>query len=430
MSSDQFTVYLAISLSDSDAMVRFIHSADWQLGARFSQFGGMGDVLREARLTTLRRAMEVARAHAVDAFLVAGDLFEDNQVEDRLVERVLGVFGEFDPLPVYILPGNHDPASGLDSVWCRKTFSRAPANVRVLRETAATPLGSGAVLLASPLKQKLSSTDPSLALDFLAAGTAPGKIRIGITHGALAIEGMHQPNDFPIALNAASRAGLDYLAIGHWHNWLSDTDGGRIVMPGTPEPDRFETTKSGHVALVEIEGPGAVPRVEPIPVATMQWRELDFDFVQPDASRVELESAFKELVQKADSTVIRLVMKGEAEPSALRDVKSWLDNHVAQFRIAQVVDRTTPVLGEAERGDLVDRHPMLAQVLADIDRLESLSTGTVSGAAASEVDATRLSLPEAQAILLEAKIELTELNPSFFATLRRLLYQRWQEVAE
>ena len=31
------------------------------------------------------------------------------------------------------------------------------------------------------------------------------------------------------AADAASRAGLDYLAIGHWHNWLADADGGRIV---------------------------------------------------------------------------------------------------------------------------------------------------------------------------------------------------------
>src|SRR5436853_182870 len=134
-------------------MFRFIHSADWQLGARFAQFGAKGAALRAARLQTLRRALELARSRAVDAFIVARDL----------------------------------------------------------------PAGAAA---------------------------------IGVTHGAPAIEGKHQPNDFPIALDAASRAGLAYLAIGHWHNWLADLDGGRIVMPGTPEPDRFDHERCGFVSLV------------------------------------------------------------------------------------------------------------------------------------------------------------------------------------
>jgi len=55
-------------------MVRFIPSADWQLGARFQQFGAKADALRAARLTTLRRALELAREEAVDAFLLASPL--------------------------------------------------------------------------------------------------------------------------------------------------------------------------------------------------------------------------------------------------------------------------------------------------------------------------------------------------------------------
>ena len=79
-----------------------------------------------------------------------------------------------------------------------------------------------------------------------------------MTYGALAIPGKHQPNDFPIALNAASRAGVDYLAVGHWHNWQT-YDNDRLVMPGTPEPDAFDQENSGCIALVEINGRGAAP---------------------------------------------------------------------------------------------------------------------------------------------------------------------------
>jgi DNA repair exonuclease SbcCD nuclease subunit len=60
---------------------RFIHSADWQLGARFCQFGPQAEALRQARLQTLATALQAASQRCVDAFLVAGDLFEDNQVD-------------------------------------------------------------------------------------------------------------------------------------------------------------------------------------------------------------------------------------------------------------------------------------------------------------------------------------------------------------
>jgi len=50
-------------------MVRLLHSADWQLGARFSQFGSSGGRLREARLETLKRSLELAEKHEVEAEL-------------------------------------------------------------------------------------------------------------------------------------------------------------------------------------------------------------------------------------------------------------------------------------------------------------------------------------------------------------------------
>jgi len=357
-------------------MLRVLHSADWQLGARFAQFGAQAPRLREARLATLERTLALAAQHEADAFLIAGDLFEDNQVDDALVTTTVDLFRAFPALPIYILPGNHDPHTGPDSVWQRKAFLNAPANVHVFREAGVTDLGGNTFLLASPLHQKLSTTDPSLKLVELAAALPPDAIKIGITHGALAIEAKHQPNDFPITLNAATRAGLDYLAIGHWHNWLPDTDGGRIVMPGTPEPDRFVNDASGHVALVEISAHGQTPRVQPLPVATLAWRSLSFDFLTAEASRASLAAALTELTPTAANTVLRVTLTGTASPSALAEIRAWLDPILATFLVGQLVDHTRVALTAAELTDLQTRHPILAQVLADIDRLETFAGGT------------------------------------------------------
>ena len=424
-------------------MLRLIHSADWQLGARFAQFGARGARLREARLTTLRRTLALAVEHGADAFLVAGDLFEDNQVDDALVAATVDCFRAQPALPVYLLPGNHDPYTGPDCVWQRRAILAAPANVHVFREAGVVELGGGAYLLASPLHQKLSTTDPSLKLAELAAGLPAEAIKIGLTHGALAIEAKHQPNDFPIALDAATRAGLDYLAIGHWHNWLPDTDGGRIVMPGTPEPDRFANDASGNVALVELAGHGQPPRVQPLAVATLAWRELAFDFLSAEASRASLAAALAALAPAAGSTVLRVALTGTASPAALAEVRGWLETALAPFLVGQLVDRTRVALGPIELADLQSRHPILAQVLVDIDRLETLATGQLAAAPAPElsvgaagappVSATAavsaLTLAEVQALLAPSKIDLAQLDAEFFGQLRRLVLQTLQEVA-
>lgn len=409
-------------------MFRFIHSSDWQLGARFRQFGPHAETLRAARLKTLRSTLEAARDKAVTTFLIAGDLFEDNQVSDYLVSEVVAIFAEFPGVNVYILPGNHDPASGPEAVWNRRTFREAPANVRVFREATAVDLG-GAWLIASPLHQKVSSVDPSLTLIDLAASTPADAIKIGITHGALAIEGRHQPNDFPIALNAASRAGLDYLAIGHWHNWLVGMDGGRIVMPGTPEPDQFDQERSGNVALVEIAGPGQPPHIEPLPVAALVWKTLAFDFHTAESARATLEQSLAALQPEAGRTLLRIALSGTASPTAVSNLRTCLDSTTKDFLAVQIADATRVALDETELRDLRTRHPILAQVLADIDQLETLATGRAPTFATPPDETTpALSLAEAQALLGGAKIELANLDAPFFGQLRLLTLAALQEV--
>ena len=416
-------------------MFRFVHSADWQLGARFSQFGTAGARLREARVETLNRTLGLAEEREADAFLVAGDLFEDNQVDDALVLAVVALFRAHPALPIYILPGNHDPSTGPDSVWQRKAFLTGPPNVHVFREDGVTELGGNVFLLASPIRQKLSVTDPSQKLIGLAAGLPAESIKIGITHGALAIEAKHQPNDFPIALNAASRAGLDYLAVGHWHNWLADIDGGRIVMPGTPEPDRFGGDASGRVALVELAGHGQLPNVQPVAVATLAWRSLAFDFISQQASRAMVEAALAELAPCASHTVLRLTLEGTASPADFAAVRSWLEPVLAGFLVGQIVNCTRIALSTVELADLQAGHPLLAQVLADIDRLETLATGTMPTAQTTTPEAevivsSTLTLSEVQELLAPSRIELARLTPEFFGQLRQMLLQAMQEVRQ
>src|SRR5205085_626500 len=97
-----------------------------------------------------------------------------------------------------------------------------------------------------------------------------------ITHGSPAIGSKHAEDDFPIALDAASRAGLDFLGIGHWHSALS-LDGGRMLMAGTPEPTDFAEQNAGFVHEIELTKAGELPRITTIPCAELRWREVKIE---------------------------------------------------------------------------------------------------------------------------------------------------------
>lgn len=303
-------------------------------------------------------------------------------------------------------------------------LSKAGANVRVLRQAEVVDLG-GAFLVASPLHQKKSTIDPSLKLAELAKDLPRDAIKIGMTHGALAIEGKHQANDFPVALNAASRAGLDYLAIGHWHGWLADLDDGRIVMPGTPEPEAFHHEQCGVVAVVELSASGAKPRVSALPVATLKWAELALDLLTPDASRVTVEREIGELTPA--SSVVRVRLTGSSSPAVIAETRLWIESTLQPFIASQISDGSTIALSEMELRDLEGRHPILAQVLADIEQMEALATGRSAGLQPG--GASPLSLTDARTILDKAKIDIAELMPEHFSLTRQVLLQALQEAA-
>jgi DNA repair exonuclease SbcCD nuclease subunit len=401
--------------------MRFVHSADWQLGARFAQFGAKASVLREARQRTLAAALQKAREMEVDAFLIAGDLFDDGQVGDTVIRAALDAFAAVPDLSVFLLPGNHDPFSGPDSVWERRLFQQKPANVKVLGQPTVFEVVGG-FLIASPLQQKVSTVDPSLTLAELAHDVPDDRIRVGITHGALAIPGKHRPNDFPIALNAATRAGLDYLAVGHWHNGQV-YDNGRLVMSGTPEPDDFGQAASGNIVLVEIPRRGADPVRTNISVASLHWREIDFNLADFDSAR---QSALAKLVEskvQAATDVLRIRLSGSVSPTRLDEFKRDLESTLQPFAAWLLEDDTRAAFTPGEFEEFQSKHPLLAQTIIDLVQFEHLACGTPPPTAPDVI-----SLAEVHRLLDDARIELTKLDPEFFRLAHQLLSQKLQEL--
>lgn len=293
-------------------MVRFLHTADWQLGMKAKLLGESADKAREVRLETARRLIQKALERNVDFVIVAGDIFESNAVERDLIRRLLEIFKEAPGIPIYLLPGNHDPLTP-DSIYRSTIWRSTPGNIQVLGERRPYPLGEfNVTLYPSPIQQKVSRLDPTSWITHEAGGG--DGIRIGVAHGALSIEGFIENPNFPISPHRAEEAGLDYLALGDWHSLFryKSRDGvERTVYPGTPEPTAFDEANSGKALFVEIEKPGASPQIEEFECAQLRWLEWEREVAVLD----QFADLLKEIrdILHPERTLLRLHLRGATD---------------------------------------------------------------------------------------------------------------------
>ncbi len=309
--------------------MRFLHTADWQIGMCAKHVGRSGERVRQERLRAAERVVAAARDGGAEFLLVAGDTFEHNGVDRASVQRVGDILARAE-LPVFLIPGNHDPLIP-GSVWDHPVWQTS--NLRVLR--AAEPVEAGpATLFPCPLKEAHGRRDPTAWIQPEAAG----RIRIGLAHGH--VEGLPQAEpDHPIARDAARRAGLDYLALGHWHSYtgIADADGvARTVYSGTHETSKFGERDSGNALIVEIAGPGAPPTVRPVRTGALSWYDLTIELTAGQIGEVVTKV---NAIPTAESALLNIRLGGlifGADLPRLRQLHDIVDSN--RFLFASLDD--------------------------------------------------------------------------------------------
>lgn len=323
--------------SDNPGPLRLLHTADWQLGLRLSFVGGETAArLRAQRFDTVRRIGELARERAVDAVLVAGDVFDDNGVGADTVQQARDALEAFGSVPVVLLPGNHDPATA-DSALRRLGEFRPNVVLALEREPVRFVRGPAGRLerlhdrddacapvlevYPCPLLARHTWDDPAA---WLPARTHGAAVRVALAHGGALDFGESVETPNRIDVDGIVRRGFDYVALGDWHGVYPV--GPRAWYPGAPEATRFKEKRPGHVLLVEIDGPGATPRVEPVPVARTRWLTEAVE-LHDDAALEALAARLGELPEKS-WTLLELIVTGQLSLAG----RARLDNLLDEFR--------------------------------------------------------------------------------------------------
>lgn len=346
-------------------VVSFLHTADWQIGMKASQVPTVAEDVRKARIDAGKQLIRMALQLQVDFVLIAGDLFENNLVHNEAAHQVAEALSACSPIPVYVLPGNHDPLTA-DSIYCRSAFTDyLPTNVHILRTFEPVSPVPGVVLLPAPVMSKESYSDPTEQFQ-IPSEIGEDSILIGMAHGSLRIPGKFQENDFPIALDATKRLGLDYLALGHWHS-LYVHDDKRTAYAGTHEPTGFDEQRKGTAAHVTIKARGSLPSIEKLDTGTLSWQTLKCDVSGDPAHVVSHVKHEVSKVENPSSTLLRLELKGHSQSDDLQwlqDLEDWLKTYLLHIEIDKSGFVTRPI-GKRLR-KLAAGNPFLQSIISDL----------------------------------------------------------------
>ena len=322
--------------------VKFIHSSDWQLGmmraflspeatSRFSQ----------ARVDAITTLGELAKQHEAQFIIVAGDVFESNQLSRQTLGRAVDALESL-PVPIFLLPGNHDPLDAA-SIFSTKEFVGIAEHIIVLRDMdpVAVPGVPGVEVVGAPWRTKHPNSD--LCRDLAdSLESANDIIRIAVAHGQVDTLSPDPSRPEVINLANAEQAIQDnkfhYLGLGDRHSVTKIGNTGRVHYSGAPVATAFDEANPNKAMLVELERDGDC-RVEPLEVGAWTFIAEERAMNGPEDLAV-FEKWLNEIPNK-ERTAIKVGFQGSINLATAAALDEIMDSKAELFASLRQRERTT-----------------------------------------------------------------------------------------
>lgn len=333
--------------------MRFLHTSDWQLGMTRHFLTGEAQVrFDQARLDVIARMATVAEERGCGFVVVAGDVFETNQPDERTVARALDQLARF-TVPVYLLPGNHDPYDHAAILRNPRFVERCPANVEVLSDGEPKRPVADVEVVGAPWRSKRPATDlvadACWALEPVATG---GPRRVVVGHGSVgAVSGAFDAPggiDLDRVERALDEGRVHYVALGDRHSFTRVGSSGRVGFSGAPEPTDYTEDDPGTCAVVDLAADP--PDVERVPVGTWSFHRL-VQAVDGPGDLDELEARL-DAIEDPARAVVKVVLEGTLDLGEVARLDRLLEDRALTFAAIEHPERHRDVVVRPSEADL------------------------------------------------------------------------------
>ncbi len=331
--------------------MRFIATADWQLGmtAHFLDEQARARY-HQARLDAVTEIGDLARRHDAAFVVVAGDVFESNQLRRSILMQAFEALRAC-PVPVVLLPGNHDPLDAA-SIYKDPAFvTNCPSHVIVLTDSSPVAVAPGVEILGAPWFSKRPETD--LVAQALAAiePPSPGTYRVLVGHGAVASLSPNRDSldaiDDAALSNSLDAGDIHFAVLGDRHSTTQVAP--RVWYPGSPEVTSRREVDPGQVLLVDLATAAVTP------LRTGQWK---FQVIAQDLNSAADVSALLSQLDDIDAkarTAVWLQLQGSlsiTEHARLEDALAQREPLFARLGLWQRHSHLVVVPKELDEADL------------------------------------------------------------------------------
>ncbi len=315
--------------------MKFIHTADWQIGMKAQGMGNAGQLVRETRIKSIDNIFQHAKNNQAEFILVCGDVFEDNLVSIEDVKKVISVINKYPEIHVYLLPGNHDYL-GPGSVYNQPLLTNI-MNLTVFKTTEPVQHNSKVTFYPAPIKANNRAGDPT---NCIPDTSGINGIKIGVAHGSLIGSYYTEEKiEFPIDPKCVQRTNINYLALGHHHSHRIFTVEGvpRIAYCGTHEQTSFEETDSGYCLLVEIADEKAAPRINSCKTGQLEWVLIEFELTD----KLSLKNLSDRLDKEVGKSFLKLKINGHLPFELKGNYEQLIEYHDTQHEFFKVDENIT-----------------------------------------------------------------------------------------
>ena len=338
--------------------MRFIHTGDWQLGmTRHFLNGDAQPRYSAARRDAVSALGALAAETGAEFVVVAGDVFEHNQLAPRVVSQSLEAMRSIG-IPIYLLPGNHDPLDA-SSVYTSALFTaERPDNVTVLDRSGVHDVRPGLQIVAAPWRSKAPTAD--LVADVLDGVAADGVTRILVAHGGVDALDPDSADPSVIRLqrvhDALASGAVHYVALGDKHSRTRVGDTGRIWYPGSPEVTNYEDVEHdpGHVLVVDIDEDDPARAVTVTAHRVGLWRFVTLRRSVDSGRDVTDLDINLDLLPDKDRTVVRLALTGSLSVTDRAALDACLDRYSRVFASLRIWERRSDIAVVPEDGEFAD----------------------------------------------------------------------------
>lgn len=314
--------------------IKILQAGDLHFDTPFKDLSkSISDISKEELLEVFSKIIDIAIENNVNILLLTGDIFDNLTVNKKTLIFIKNQVERISNIRVFISPGNHDP-------YNEKSFYKMiswPKNVYVFKE------GIESVVL-----EELNTVVWGAAFNEYHVRKSMLKninvnknyINIMTIHGD--ISNSDEGNDYnPMTLKDIGESGMDYIAIGHRHNFsgILRENNTYYGYAGCPQGRGFDELEDKGIIIGEVAKGAVDLRFQRTSKRNYYVNEINIsNSVSYEEIRLKILSAIKEEDRK--SNLYKIILKGEIESYINLKEDLILERIKDDFYFVKVIDKT------------------------------------------------------------------------------------------